>query len=173
MKSMFVPMLVVVLLAGCAALPEPKATSAAPMTTATPETMVAAIRAAATRDEAELSVQPLRDAEIEDLRQQAQAAESAHRYAEAAMALDKALALVPDDPALLQERAEAALLLRDPITAEKLARHAFAIGAKVGPLCRRHWATIEQTRLLAGDAAGASSAKEQAAACKVTGPNRF
>ena len=74
MKSMFVPMLAaVVLLAGCAASPEPKATTPAPLTTATPEAMVAAIRAAATRDEAELSVQPLRDADIEDLRQQAQA----------------------------------------------------------------------------------------------------
>jgi hypothetical protein len=174
MKLMFVPMLAaVVLLAGCAASPEPRVTAPASLTVATPEAMVASIRAAATRDAAELSVQPLRDADIEDLRQQAQAAESAHRYTEAAAALDKALALVPDDPALLQERAEAALLLRDPATAERLARHAYAIGAKVGPLCRRHWATIEQTRLLAGDAAGATSAKAQAAACKVTGPNRF
>jgi len=174
MKSTVAPMLAaLVLLAGCAASPQPKATPPAALTNATPEAMVAAIRAAATRDEAELSVQPLRDADIEDLRQQALSSENAHRYAEAALALDKALVLVPDDPALLQERAEAALLLRDPATAEKLARHAYAIGAKVGPLCRRHWATIEQTRLLAGDAAGATSARAQAAACKVTGPNRF
>ena len=173
MKPIFVSISAAVLLAACAASPAPKVANPAPLTAAAPEAMVAAIRAAATRDEAELSVQPLRDAEIEDLRQQAQAAESAHRYPEAALALDKALALVSDDPALLQERAEAALLLRDPITAEKLARHAYAIGAKVGPLCRRHWATIEQTRLLAGDAAGATSAQGQAAACKVTGPNRF
>jgi hypothetical protein len=161
------------LLAACVAAPVAKAPAPAALTTATPEAMVAAIRAAATRDTAELSVQPLRDAEIEDLRQQAQAAESAHRYALAAAALDQALVLVPDDPALLQERAEAALLLRDPVAAETLARKAYAIGAKVGPLCRRHWATIEQTRLLAGDAAGAASARVQAADCKVTGPNRF
>lgn len=161
------------LLAACVAAPTPKATAPAPLTALTPEAMVAAIRSAATRDDAELSVQPLRDAEVEDLRQQAQAAETAHRYPQAAAALDQALAVVPDDPALLQERAEAALLLRDPSTAETLARHAYAIGAKVGPLCRRHWATIEQTRLLAVDAEGAASARAQAAACKVTGPNRF
>ena len=161
------------LLVACAATPAPRATTPAVLTTATPEAMVASIRAAATRDQAELSVQPLRDADVEDLRQQAQAAETAHRYSQAATALDEALALVPDDPALLQERAEAALLMRDPAMAETLARHAYAIGAKVGPLCRRHWATIEQTRLLAGDAAGAHSAQAQGAACKVTGPNRF
>ena len=152
------------LLVACAAAPVPRPTPPPALTTATPEAMVAAIRAAATRDQAELSVQPLRDADVEDLRQQAQAAETAHRYPQAAAALDKALALVPDDPALL---------MRDPAMAETLARHAHAIGAKVGPLCRRHWATIEQTRLLAGDAAGAHSAQAQAAACKVTGPNRF
>lgn len=171
-SSLACALLAAALLAACASAPPPAPTPVS-LTTATPEAMVAAIRAAATRDEAELSVQPLRDADVEDLRQQAQAAETAHRYPQAAAALDQALALVPDDPALLQERAEAALLLRDPVMAERLARKAYAIGAKVGPLCRRHWATIEQTRLLAGDAPGAASAQAQAAACKVTGPNRF
>ena len=170
----FVPALAAaMLLVACAAAPTPKVIVPPALTSATPEAMVAAIRAAAMRDDAELSVQPLRDADVEDFRQQAQAAETAHRYPQAAAALDRALALAPDDPALLQERAEAALLLREPAQAEELARHAYAIGAKVGPLCRRHWATIEQTRLLAGDAAGATSARAQAAACKVTGPNRF
>ena len=83
------------------------------------------------------------------------------------------LAIVPEDPALLQERAEAALLLKDPAAAEALARRAYALGAKVGPLCRRHWTTVRQTRLLAGDAAGAAQALTQVEACKVAGPNRF
>ncbi|MFL6593504.1 MAG: hypothetical protein ACJ8GK_12470, partial [Luteimonas sp.] len=155
------------------------ATSAPPppprvaLTSATPEAMVAAIRAVAAHDDAELAVQPLRDPMVEDLREQAQGLEAQHRYPEAAAALDKALALVPQDPALLQERAEAALLLHDDATAERLARHAYAIGSKVGPLCRRHWATIEQTRLIAGDSAGAAAAKQQVPACKVSGPDRF
>jgi hypothetical protein len=73
----------------------------------------------------------------------------------------------------LQERAEAALLLKDSATAEALARRAYALGAKVGPLCRRHWTTVRQARLLAGDAAGAAQALTQVEACKVAGPNRF
>lgn len=144
-----------------------------PLTSATPDAMVAAIRTAAGRDPNELNVQPLRDPQVEDLRQQAQQAEAQHRYGDSAASLDRALALVPEDPALLQERAEAALLLKDPARAERLARDAEARGSHVGPLCRRHWATIEQTRLLAGDAAGASDAHARIAACTVAPPPRY
>ena len=164
-------LLATVLLGACATTPP--AAAPVPLTRASPEAMVAAIRATAARDDAELAVQPLRDPMVEDLREQALRLETQHRHQEAAAALDKAMALVPDDPALLQERAEAALLLRDHAVAERLARHAYAIGSKVGPLCRRHWATIEQARLIAGDAAGAATAKQQAEACKVSGPDRF
>lgn len=151
--------------------PVPPSTPA--LTTATPEAMVATIRAAAGQDPNELNVQPLRDPQVEDLRQQAQQAEAQHRYADAAAALDRAIALVHDDPALLQERAEAALLLNQPADAERLARDAEARGAHVGPLCRRHWATVEQTRLLANDAAGANDAHARIAACTVAPPPRY
>jgi hypothetical protein len=159
------------LLAACATTTVPAPPAA--LTTATPEAMVQAIRAAAGQDDSELSVQPLRDPMVEDLRHEAQRLEAGRHYAEAAATLDRALALVPEDPALLQERAEAALLLRDGASAERLAHRAYATGAKVGPLCRRHWATIEQARLLAGDATGAASARVQIDACKVSGPNRY
>ncbi len=165
-------MIVVCSFAACSTTPTPPPAPAV-RTTATPEAMVAAIRAAATHDDTELAVQPLRDPMVEDLRQQAQRLETQHRYPEAAAALDQALAIVPGDPALLQERAEAALLLGDGQGAERDARRAYALGAKVGPLCRRHWATVQQVRLLAGDAAGAASARTQLDACRVAGPNRY
>lgn len=160
-----------VLLSACAT--SPTAEAPASLTQATPEQMAAAIDAAAGSGEGELAVQPLRDPMVEDLREQARDARAAARYEDAASALDKALAIVPDDPALLQERAEAALLRRDFARAGQLAERAFALGAQVGPLCRRHWATIEQVRLVAGDAEGAASAKAQVAGCKVAGPDRF
>jgi tetratricopeptide (TPR) repeat protein len=159
------------LLAACSTTPS--ATPPVALTDATPEAMVAAIRAAAGNDERELAVQPLRDPMVEDLRQSATRLEAQQQYVEAAAALDKALAIVPEDPALLQERAEAALLLKDPVAAEALARRAYGLGAKVVPLCRRHWTTVRQARLLAGDAAGAAQALTQVEACKVAGPNRF
>jgi ABC-type phosphate/phosphonate transport system substrate-binding protein len=169
--SAAIAVLAACLLAACATAPSPAPSAA--LTTATPEAMVAAIRAAAGEDDSELAVQPLRDPMVEDLRHDAQRLEAGRHYDAAAATLDRALVLVPEDPALLQERAEAALLLHDGATAERLAYRAYATGAKVGPLCRRHWATIEQVRLLAGDAAGAASAKLQIDACKVHGPNRY
>lgn len=160
-------------LAACATSPGAPSAAAPPLTSATPEQMVAAIRAAAGDGDGELSVQPLRDPMVEDLREQAARSEAQGRHEEAAAALDRALGIVPDDPALLQERAEAAILLRDFERANALAEHAFALGAQVGPLCRRHWATIEQVRLVAGDAEGAATAKAQVDGCKVAGPERY
>ena len=122
--------LVVVLAAACGTAPPAPQRWVGPA----PEMVVAEIRAVGKAAPDELDVQPLRDPMVEDLREQAVAAERARRPADAAAALDKALALSPDDPALLEELAEAATL----------ARRAFGIGAKVGPLCRRHWATIRQ-----------------------------
>jgi tetratricopeptide (TPR) repeat protein len=179
--------------AGCAsAPPEPEWSGPAP------ERLVAEIRATGAFAVGELDVQPLRDPMVEDLRGQAVRFESAQRYADAAAALDKALSISPDDPALLQERAEAAVLLKDLAGAEALARRAYDIGARVGPLCRRHWATIRQSlarrqRLLDARANGtlrgeklAQWERERAAmmnaiaesadaqeACTLTGPPRY
>ena len=107
-----------------------------------PEQLVAEIRAAGAFEKGELDVQPLRDPMVEDLRAQVTQFESARRYPDAAAALDKALAIAPQDPALLQERAEVAVLQKNLDQAAALARDAYALGGKVGPLCRRHWATI-------------------------------
>ena len=166
------PVCLALLLAACAGGP-PTSAGPAPLTDATPEQMLAAIEAAAGSGEGELAVMPLRDPMVEDLRERARAARGQARYDEAADALERALAIVADDPALLQERAEIALLQRDFDRAGALAERAFALGAQVGPLCRRHWATIEQVRLAGGDAEGAASAAHQVQGCRVAGPERY
>lgn len=158
-------------LAACASQPLPAPPE--PLTRASPEAMVAAIRASAGDDERELTVRPLRDSMVEDLREDALRLESEQRYAQAAEALDMALEIVPDDPALLQERAEAAILQREFAEAEALSLRAWELGSKVGPLCRRHWATVRFARLVAVDAAGAEEAQANLEACKVDAPNRF
>lgn len=112
----------------------------------TPEQRVAAVRAAAGADDRELAVQPLRDPEVDDLREDAQRAIAARDLAAAATALDRAVAIVPEDPAILQERAELALLQGDYARADALAQRAFELGSRVGPLCRQHWETVRQVR---------------------------
>jgi len=161
----------IALLAGCATTPAPQAPAPPPVDTVA---LVAAVRAAAgPAEKDELAIQPLRDPYVEDLRKQAQRAEDEHRYADAATALDQALAIVGDDPAVLQERAEAALFAADFEGAERFARQAHAVGAQVGPLCRRHWATIRTVREHANDPAGTAEAQRQFDACRVAAPPRY
>lgn len=117
-----------------------------PVDTTTPAQRLAAVDAAAGPDDKELSVQPLRDSQVEDLRVTAQAQRQANDLAGAASSLDHALEIVASDPAVLQERAELALLQGQWEQAETFARKAVDLGSKTGPLCRRHWATIAQAR---------------------------
>ena len=161
----------VAMLAACAT-PAPQPPPAPPVNV---EAMVAQIRFAAGAPEPreELAIQPLRDPVVESERAQARTAETGHRYADAVAALDRALVVVDDDPSLLQDRAEAAILVRDFDGAEKFAERAYAVGAQVGPLCRRHWATILAVRKLHDDAAGITIAEQGFAACKVTAPPRY
>ena len=156
-------------LGACATSVPPPA--AEPVSTIPGEERVAAVRAAAGNDGKEFAVQPLRDPMVEDLRQDAARLEIRNEYAAAASALDRALAITPDDPAVLQERAEVALLLGDFDEAESLARRAYALGAKVGPLCRRHWAAIEQALKARG--ADGADARAKIAECRVATPERF
>lgn len=167
------------LLAACASTPP------APQPGFDAVAAVAAIRAAGTAGGSELVIQPLGDRQVGDLREQADALQAQGRHADAAAALDQALAISPDDPVLLQERAEAALLLHDIDSAGRLARRAIAIGTEVGPQCRRHWETIVQ--VLAAQPATArdpasgpaappptvDDARRQRDACTVAAPPRY
>ena len=175
MQSMRLALIVPLLaLSACGTLPADTSPSVSSVPQVAPEQRLAAIIAAAAgADDRELAVQPLRDPQAQDLRDAAAAAISARNYAAAADALNQALLIAADDPAILQERAEVALLQAEYERAETLARRAFDLGSKVGPLCRRHWATIEQARLARGLQQDATSAHVQIQACTVAGLNRM
>ena len=87
--------------------------------------------------------------------------------------MNEALLQVTDDPGILQERADVALLQADWQRAETLARKALDLGSRTGPLCRRHWATIEQSRLARAEKENAVSAHAQIEGCTVPGIKRF
>lgn len=159
-------------LAGCAmhSRPSPPPPFIDPLS---PVQRLAEVEALAGPADAELHVQPLRDPAVEDLREQAAQARAAGDLATAAAMLDQALALVDTDPALLQERAELALLAAQPAEAERHARAALALGSRTGPLCRRHWATVWQSWLARNDEVNAASARAQADGCTVPPIQRF
>lgn len=136
-----VALVAAVFLAGCASTPVqvPLADSFDPIAA------VAAIRTAGHDGNAkELVVTPLGANQVADLRAQAARQLEAGEVEAAATTLDQALELTPRDPALLQERAEMALLLRDLEGARSRARAAIEAGSGVGPHCRRHWETLHQ-----------------------------
>ena len=161
-------------LSACGTLPADTSPPAASVPQTPPEQRLAAVAAAAAgADDRELAVQPLRDPQVQDLREDASAAIAARDYANAAGALNQALLIAADDPAILQERAEVALLQAEYERAETLSARAFDLGSKVGPLCRRHWATIEQARLARGLQQDAAAAHAQIEACTVAGLNRM
>ena len=138
-----------------------------------PKERLAAIDAVAGAEDTELDVQPLRDPQVEDLGLRARRALDTDDVAAAADALNQALLILPEDPTLLQERAEVALLQGQYERADTLAQRAYEVGSKVGPLCRRHWATIEQARLALGLAQDAAAAQARIGACTVPGLKRM
>ncbi len=166
-------MLALATIAACSTTPPPPPAPAFDALAA-----VNAIRAAGGAASTELDVQPIRDPQVEDLREEATRLERSGQYAQAAAALDHALQINPDDPALLQERAEAALLTQQPDAAERYARQALERGSKVGPLCRRHWETIAQVRQAQPHpvdvpGAGVADARRERDACTVAAPARY
>ncbi len=165
-------------LAGCATPPTPPETVEPGFDA---QAAVADIRAAGTASGGELDVQPLRDPQVTDLVAESEALEVQRLYRAAAERLDMALELAPDDPNVLQRRAEIALLLGEPDQAERLALLAQAAGTEVGPLCRRHWETALQARRAGSappDDAGLPRVSEaemtrRRDACTVAPPPRF
>lgn len=135
--------------------------------------MIAAIRAAGERENSVINVLPLRDSGVTTLVEEAQRDEQARQYAAAATKLDQALALSPDAPDLLQDRAEAAIGMRNFGRAEQLARQSWSIGPKLGSLCARNQQTIVETRLQAGDLAGATAARQSLQQCHKAGITRY
>ena len=87
--------------------------------------------------------------------------------------LDSALKIAGDAPDLLQDRAEIYVRQRDYADAEKLARHSYDIGPKLGSLCARNWQTVVEMRLQAQDEAGAANARQELAKCHQAGPVRM
>jgi hypothetical protein len=162
------------LMLGCALLSscESGGDSTAATRVLTPSDMLAQVRASG-RMGNELDVQPWRDPQVEDLRAAATAAESRGDNAAADKALQHALQLSPDEPELLQWRAELALLRRDWAQAEQLAARSFDKGPKLGGLCRRSWSTIRFAREARADAANAAIAQQRIATCAVTPPPRY
>jgi Flp pilus assembly protein TadD len=160
-------------MAGCSGSTSSGITDSAPGTKpGSGNNLVAQVRAAGQLG-IELDVQPLRDPQVEDLRNTATQAEGRGDYAAAQRALAQALLLTPNDPDILQWQAELALAMRQWAQAEQSATRSYEKGPKLGGLCRRNWMTIKFATEARGNAAAAAQAQQRMAACKVPPPTRM
>jgi tetratricopeptide (TPR) repeat protein len=161
------------LLALAACSPPPDEPPATTRVAAPKRDLVAEVRAQGADAPDSLDVQPLRDPQVEDLLAAAARHENAKAFDEADAAITKALTLVPNDPELLQHRAEIALARAEYALAEQLANTSYERGPKLGGLCRRNWATIRLSREMRGQADGAATAGAQAQRCTLEPPVRM
>lgn len=157
------------LLIACGPSAPKKASGSAALT---PEAMVAQVRSAGLQG-SDLTVAPLRDSQVEDLRYQATQAEARKDFVSAQAAIDHALTISVMDPDLLQWQAELFLLKKNWVQAESAALASYNKGPKLGALCRRNWKTLSFARRAKKDAAGAMVAEQQIAKCTVVPPPRY
>lgn len=166
--SPFIPVAAFVLaLAGCAHTGESGAPAEPRLPVPQPAAAVAAIRAAGDKLDSAVQVQPLRDAAIDGALARAREAEKAARYDEAVSHADKALALEPTAPDILQYRAELEVLRGRWAEAERFALDSFEHGPRVGSLCARNWQTVIEARTAMNDARTAAQAGNRLEQCRV------
>lgn len=132
-----------------------------------PTESVGAIRSAAKSQESVVDVLPLGDSESAAGLREARALERDGKPRAAQRALDDALRLTPDDPQLLQLRAELKLQRGDYRGAMGDATRAYQVGPQLGELCARSWRTTAAARKALRDAPGAVAAMERAEGCSL------
>lgn len=165
------------LLASCASTPSTGPDAAAPPPSSPAEKRrlldeLDELAAAADKDSV-LDVAPLRDSNAHDWLAEARDAFRDKHFDDSRHAIEEGLALSPEDPELLQLRAELDLLAGDWRAASLGAYRAWQHSAKLGELCRRQWATIALARRERGSLQASQRALAQMARCRVQAQPRF
>ena len=128
---------------------------------------VAAVRSGAEASAISVELEPLQHPAVEYLREESGKLEGASKFTEAESKIDNALAIEPQNPHLLQLKAEALLRAEKYLEAEKFAMKSFDTGARIGRWCTRNWLLIAESRDALGDLKTADSARQRAKGCPV------
>lgn len=164
-------MLLTIALAGCASAPSPPAATTPEVD---PAALLARLRVQAASEGAEsVDVVPLRDAERAHRLARAHELSRHGEIAAARAEIAAALAQSPDDPELLQEAAELALLERDWEQALRLAGRSYEHGPRLGELCRRNWLLVGAVRGVHADPEGEAMARYRLGLCSPPRPVRM
>ena len=141
--------------------------------TSSAEEVETRVRAPARQDSEGIQVFPLQNPAVKELLADAGEAESRGDYDHAAMLLERALRIQPQDPEILQSMAEVQLRVQDYEQALIFAERSYDIGPRVGEICSRNWRTIGVAREYLGNHAGAVEAEQKASNCMNRRPTRL
>jgi tetratricopeptide (TPR) repeat protein len=128
------------------------------------------VREPARHDADGVQVFPLRNQAVEELVREADGAERSGDLDQAAVLLERALRIQPQNPEVLQHMAEIQLQKKDYQQALTFATRSYDIGPRVGEICSRNWRTISVARDYMGNRPGSAEAEEKARSCMNTKP---
>ncbi|GEM_PF-573832 len=160
----------ILLLAACAS-PVPKPPPGPPPPP--PRDRVAELRVVASGTRSTVEVAPLQTPAVDILQSDAAHLDTRGKHQAAAVKIDQALQIEPDNPHLWQLKAEALLRKEKFLDAEKLAMKSFDLGSRIGEWCMRNWLTIAESRDALGDLTTSQAARARAQNCPVQPLPRF
>ena len=128
------------------------------------------VREPARQDSAGVQVFPLQNPAVTMLLSEAIGAEAVGDFDQAAVLLERALRIQPQNPEVLQQMAEVQLQKKDYQQALTFAVRSYDTGPRVGEICSRNWRTISVARGHLNDEDGSRQARQSAATCMNTKP---
>ena len=128
------------------------------------------VREPARQDSAGVQVFPLQNPAVKELLAEAAESEAAGDFDQAAILLERALRIHPQDPEILQHMAEIQLRKKDYQQALNFAERSYDVGPRVGEICSRNWRTISVARGHFNDGEGSDEAEQKATQCMNTKP---
>lgn len=128
------------------------------------------VREPARQDSEGVQVFPLQNPAVKELLAKASVSESSGDYDQAAILLERALRIHPQDPEILQQMAEIQLHKKDYEQALTFAVRSYDVGPRVGEICSRNWRTISVARGHLNDGDGSVEAEKKATDCMNTKP---
>lgn len=116
---------------------------------------------------AQVQVYPLQNPAVRVLRERSTEQREAGDLRGALDSNAAALELAPENPLLMQDRAELHLLDGDYREALRLAQKSWQLGPRVGPLCERNWNTIALAAPRVGNDEAALEARRRVTDCSL------
>jgi hypothetical protein len=163
--------LIAISVQGCSWFADPVAVAPEPVLPK--RDLVAEIRAEAAKAGDVLVIEPVQNPAVTVLLGKIQTADAAGEHEKArAMTLEAEL-IEPENPVVVQFKAESQLRADSFAMAEVLAQKSFDRSAQVGPLCVRNWLTIAEARAARANIEGAAAAKARAKECPLKAVERL